>query len=181
MNHAALTTAALTHLDTLYNLAVWLEREPAAAALLAHETYRRALDTIPRNFPGTKLRVRLFTLLWEIYRQHHPLHADVPAASFKREEMERGKASVSHRKWLYVLPRSDVEAELRQLPPTLRAALILVDMEGYPRGEVAEIFGWPKDQVQGALSQARRTLHHLLQVRLAATLVSPPPAVEDPS
>jgi hypothetical protein len=156
MNHAALTTAALTHLDTLYNLAVWLEREPAAAALLAHETYRRALDTLPRNFPGTKLRVRLFTLLWEIYRQRHPLHADVPAASFKREEM-------------------------RQLPPALRAALILVDMEGYPLGEVAEIFGWPKDQIQGALSQARRTLHHLLEVRLAATLLSPPPAVEDPS
>ena len=181
MNHAAFTTSASTHLDTLYNLAAWLVDEPAAASLLVHETYRRALDTIPRDFPGTKLRVRLFTLLWEIYRQRHPLHADVQAASFKREEMEREKGSVSPRQWLYVLPRSDVETALKQLPPALRGALILVDMEGYPLGEVAEIFGWPKDQVQGALPQARRTLHHLLRARLAAIQALPPPAVEDPS
>lgn len=181
MNQAALTTEALAYLDALYNLAAWLAGEPTAASSLVQETYRRALTKVPRNLPGTKLRVRLFTLMWEIYRQRYPLQADVPAASVQGEEREREKASTLRRKWLYTLPRGDVETELRQLPPVLRAALILVDVEGYPVGEVVEIFGWPKDQVQGVLSHARRTLHHQLQVRLASTLLTPPPEVEDAS
>jgi len=187
MTQAEFAAATLVYLDALYNLASWLAHEPEAASTLVHETYRKALHTVPKNLAGTKLRVRLFTILWEIYRQHHPWHAETPTSPREGEEIgvgeavERENAALSRRLWLYALPRGDVEAELRGLPPDLRAVLLLVDVEGCPLTEVAEILGWPGDHVYGALSQARRTLHDLLQVRLPAALLSPPPEAEDQS
>ncbi|MGH8059360.1 MAG: RNA polymerase sigma factor [Candidatus Entotheonellia bacterium] len=187
MKQTEFAAATLAYLDALYNLASWLAHEPEAASTLVHETYRKALQTVPKYLAGTKLRVRLFTLLWEIYRQHHPWHSETPASPREREEMgggeavEREKAALSRHLWLYALPRGDVEAELRGLSPDLRAVLLLVDVEGYPLAEVAEILGWPRDQVYGTLSKARRTLYDLLQVRLPAALLSPPPEAEDQS
>lgn len=187
MKQTEFAAATLAYLDALYNLASWLVHEPGAASTLVHETYRRALHTVPRYLAGTKLRVRLFTILWEIYRQHHPWHSETPASPREQEEIgvgeavKREKTALSRRLLLYGLPRGDVEAELRGLPPDLRAVLLLMDVEGYPLAEVAEILGWPRDQVLGALSQARRTLHDLLQVRLPTAPLSPPPEAEDQS
>ncbi|MBI3328230.1 MAG: hypothetical protein HYZ81_16195 [Nitrospinae bacterium] len=185
MNRVERAAAALAYLDILYNLASWLVHEPADAHALVHETYRRALHTLPQQLSGTKLRVRLLTIMWEIYRQHHYPNSDPPQPSpFKGEgwaggTAPPGKAAMYERSLLHTLPKGELDAGLRRLPEDLRAVLILADMEGCPLAEVAEIFGCPGEQAQAALSHARRSLRSLLEARIASSL--PPPESEDQS
>jgi len=52
-------------------------------------------------------------------------------------------------------------------------------MEAYALDELATIFGWSKPSTQVVLSTARQLLDSFLQARLAATVVSPAPEVND--
>lgn len=173
MTQTELTTAIVSHLDALHNLASWLARDAADAQTLVQTTCRQALRTISQQPLGTNVRIGLFTLLWGIYRQHHALSPD----SF--DHGAGGQVMPVKRVLFRTLSRADLDAGLRQLPETLRAALILADMEGYPLEEVAEVFGWSPPQTHTALVQARQLLEGFLQVRLAATAVSPAPEEKD--
>jgi RNA polymerase sigma-70 factor (ECF subfamily) len=62
--------------------------------------------------------------------------------------------------------RLDVNAALRTLPPQQRAALVLVDMLGYPVAEVAEILGISVGTVKSRCARGRaRLLPHLSHLR----------------
>lgn len=186
MNRAELAAATLVYMDTLYNLATWLVDDPADASALLQETYRRALDTLPRDLSGTKLRVRLLTMMWGIYRQRRAPKTD----GFSKGIEERGRSgnptaptpphepALGMRGMLHTFSRGDLDAALRRLPEELRAAIILADLEGYPLVEVAEVLSWSGQQVQGMLSQARQLLHSFLQERLASTPLPLPPEAE---
>lgn len=54
--------------------------------------------------------------------------------------------------------RLDVDAALRMLPPQQRAALVLVDMLGYPVAEVAEILGVSVGTVKSRCARGRARL-----------------------
>ena len=64
--------------------------------------------------------------------------------------------------------RGQVLAALEQLPPDQKAALVLVDMEGYPVAEAAEILEVPTGTVKSRCSRGRARLAVLL-ADLAAT------------
>jgi RNA polymerase sigma-70 factor, ECF subfamily len=62
--------------------------------------------------------------------------------------------------------RIDVDAALRMLPPQQRAALVLVDMLGYPVAEVAEILGVSAGTVKSRCARGRaRLLPYLSHLR----------------
>jgi RNA polymerase sigma-70 factor, ECF subfamily len=62
--------------------------------------------------------------------------------------------------------RIDVDAALRLLPPQQRAALVLVDMLGYPVAEVAEILGVSAGTVKSRCARGRaRLLPYLSHLR----------------
>ena len=62
--------------------------------------------------------------------------------------------------------RLDVDAALRMLPPQQRAALVLVDMLGYPVAEVAEILGVSAGTVKSRCARGRaRLLPYLSHLR----------------
>lgn len=182
MNQAALATAGFAYLDTLYNLAVWLVGKPEEASALVQDTYRRALHTGSQQFSGTKLRVQLLTIMWDLHRQHRDPHADPPQLSNREGQRDEptvphGKATRHKRSVLHTLPKGDLDVGLRQLPEDLRAVLILADMEGCSLAEVAEIFACSAEQAQATLSQARQSLHGFLQARVASSL--PPSNAEE--
>ncbi|HEU0213368.1 MAG TPA: RNA polymerase sigma factor SigM [Jiangellaceae bacterium] len=58
--------------------------------------------------------------------------------------------------------RLDVEAALATLPTEQRVPLVLVDMEGYPVNEVAEMLGCPVGTVKSRCARARARLLPLL-------------------
>jgi RNA polymerase sigma-70 factor, ECF subfamily len=70
--------------------------------------------------------------------------------------------------------RRAVLAALATLPVEQRAALVLVDMEGYPVSEVAQILGCAEGTVKSRCSRGRERLAALLRDRLAE---APPPPV----
>jgi RNA polymerase sigma-70 factor (ECF subfamily) len=163
----------LTHLDALYNLATWLTHDAAEAQALVQATLRQALQMPLKPFPGTKLRLRLLTIMWESYGRQRVANPDGHPPDAGEQ------ASLEKRSLLRTLPRVDLDAALRQLPEGLRATVVLHDMEGYAFEEVAAILGWTRDQVQIALMQARRLLSHGLQARLMSTQVWPAVEGED--
>jgi RNA polymerase sigma-70 factor, ECF subfamily len=60
----------------------------------------------------------------------------------------------------------DVTAALRTLPPDQRAALVLVDMLGYPVAEAAEVLGTSEGTVKSRCSRGRaRLLPRLAHLR----------------
>jgi RNA polymerase sigma-70 factor, ECF subfamily len=62
--------------------------------------------------------------------------------------------------------RLDVDAALRMLPPQQRAALVLVDMLGYPVAEVAAILGVSQGTVKSRCARGRaRLLPYLSHLR----------------
>jgi RNA polymerase sigma-70 factor (ECF subfamily) len=62
--------------------------------------------------------------------------------------------------------RLDVDAALRTLPPPQRAALVLVDMLGYPVADVAAILGISEGTVKSRCARGRaRLLPHLSHLR----------------
>lgn len=62
--------------------------------------------------------------------------------------------------------RRAVLTALRTLPADQRAALVLVDMEGYPVAEAAEILGCPVDTVKSRCARGRARLAGLLGILL---------------
>lgn len=60
--------------------------------------------------------------------------------------------------------RRSVLAALAQLPPDQRAALVLVDMEGYPVSEAAAMLGCAEGTVKSRCSRGRKRLATLLHL-----------------
>jgi DNA-directed RNA polymerase specialized sigma24 family protein len=173
MNHTELEAAIVVHLDVLYNLAAWLAHDAMEAQDLVHTTCRQALQMMPQTLSGARLRVGLLTILWQMHCQHHAISAD----GLGEDRTE--PANPERRNLFYTLSKADLDAGLRLLPDSLRAVLILTEMEGCAAGEVAEIMRWSQPQVQSALGQARHLLDHFLQARLASSLVFPAPEAQD--
>ena len=72
--------------------------------------------------------------------------------------------------------RRTVLAALATLPPDQRAALVLVDMEGYPVAEVARILGCAEGTVKSRCSRGRARLAALLSMFAPDASDEPEPA-----
>ena len=63
---AAFEAEALPHVDRLFRLAMWLERNRAEAEDLVQEILMRALQSFHRYTPGTNCRAWLATILHHV-------------------------------------------------------------------------------------------------------------------
>src|SRR4030095_11970319 len=63
---AAFEAEALPHLDRLFRLAMWFERDRAEAEELVQETMMQALQSFHRFQPGTNCRAWLATILQNV-------------------------------------------------------------------------------------------------------------------
>jgi DNA-directed RNA polymerase specialized sigma24 family protein len=173
MTQTELAAALVLHLDALHNLAAWLARDSAAACALVEATCRQALRARPQELSGAHLQVGLVTIMWRLYSQDHRLSGD----GLSDTPVEH--VATDTRVLYHTLSRADLDAGLRQLPETLRAALILTAVEGYGLEDLATIFGWSKPRTQSVLTTARQLLDRVLRARLTSTEVSPAPQIKD--
>jgi len=170
MDHASdqLSTAALQHLDALYNLARWLARDPVEAEDLVQETYLRAIRAAHQFRPGTNLRAWLFQILRNTFFTEFKRKAREPVedpAVLDRLPRPDGASNPDHR--LAVAPNGlaglDLAAALDRLPEEQRTVVLLADVEDYTMEEVAAILDCPVGTVKSRLFRARATLKELLR------------------
>src|SRR5216117_4539013 len=156
---------ALSHLDALYNFAVYLTRSPAQAEDLVQETYLRAFRFSHRFQPGTHLRAWLFQILRNTFLTFYRLREretaiaedgvpdwDVPM--FHDAPEESSGAVEAH---------TDLERALRRLPEEFRTVLLLAEVEGMPLEEVAHVMECPGGTVKARIFRAKERLRTLLR------------------
>jgi RNA polymerase sigma-70 factor, ECF subfamily len=156
---------ALTHLDALYNFAMYLSKRPADAEDLVQETYLRAFRFSHRFQPGTHLRAWLFQILrntfltfYRVREREAPVAEDgVPewdAPMFHDAPEEGGPSMDAH---------TDLERAMRRLPEDFRTVLLLAEVEGLPLEEVARVMACPVGTVKSRIFRAKERLRTLLR------------------
>jgi RNA polymerase sigma-70 factor (ECF subfamily) len=155
----AFTALIRQHDDGLRALAFRLlgDRERMDDAL--QEAYLRALRGLPRfrgdSAFGTWLyRIAYNACLDELKRSRRevvPLH-EVP----ERLDARPGPLETASR-------RDELARALAALPPPDRAAVLLVDAQGFDYGTAAEILGVPEGTIASRLNRARAALRRALE------------------
>jgi RNA polymerase sigma-70 factor, ECF subfamily len=156
---------ALTHLDALYNFAMYLSKRPADAEDLVQETYLRAFRFSHRFQPGTHLRAWLFQILrntfltfYRVREREAPIAEDgVPewdTPMFHDAPDDDGTAMDAH---------TDLERAMRRLPEEFRTVLLLAEVEGLPLEEVARVMACPVGTVKSRIFRAKERLRTLLR------------------
>jgi RNA polymerase sigma-70 factor (ECF subfamily) len=156
---------ALTHLNALYNFALYLTRRPPDAEDLVQETYLRAFRFAHRFEPGTHLRAWLFQILRNTFltfyrresRELAILDKDVVDGP---EELWDAEAPVAERVGIGTVV--DLERAIRELPEEFRSVLLFADLEGFTLIEIARIMETPVGTVKSRLFRARRLLRRRL-------------------
>jgi RNA polymerase sigma-70 factor (ECF subfamily) len=156
---------ALSHLNALYNFAMYLTRNPPEADDLIQETYLRAFRFSHRFQPGTHLRAWLFQIMRNTFLTFYRLREretaiaedgvpdwDVPM--FHDAPDEDSRATEAH---------TDLERAMRRIPEEFRTVLLLAEVEGLPLEEVARVMACPVGTVKSRIFRAKERLRGLLR------------------
>jgi len=168
---AEFTRAALSHIDSLYGLALRLTRRAADAEDLVQDTYLKAFRAAHQFEPGTNLKAWLFTILHNTFRNNRR-HDGRNPVDVDSEAVERaandGAADQSPEQ---ILSRqtldADLQAALDALPDSFRQAVWLRDVEELSYAEIARVLDVPVGTVMSRISRGRRALSEGLQARRA--------------
>lgn len=163
----------LPHLDRVYHAARCMAADRAAAEDLAEETFARAYAAFGQVEPGTNVTTWLYCILITTFaassgkQQREPKPAPVDGAGDRRQaragSFTRGSLTPAQAKAVERLPGSDVNCALHELPPDLRIAVYLADVDGFACGEIAGIVTVPTETVVTRLHRGRRQLRELLR------------------
>jgi RNA polymerase sigma-70 factor (ECF subfamily) len=157
---------ALPLFPSLYNHAFWLTRNHAEAEDLVQETFSKALRAFGSFQPNTNFKAWIFRILRNtfltsrtgiatsrtVFLEDHPDVLDTTDASPTPED-----------NLIRLDNQAALHAALEQLPPQLREALLLCDVEEVKYKDIALILDVPIGTVMSRISRARRTLRQLLQ------------------
>jgi RNA polymerase sigma-70 factor (ECF subfamily) len=154
---------ALSHLDSVYRLAVQLSRHPDEAADLVQETYLKAIR-VSADFEekGGGMRPWLFRILHNVFysRKRRERRHGAAQHEFHDEPADGPLPGDPPRVWdLASLDWSHVDGRMKlaieQLKPEYRAVLLLWGVEGLKYREIAEIQNVPIGTVMSRLHRAR--------------------------
>lgn len=154
--------AALPHLDRLFRLALWLERDRDVAEDLVQETFAQALQSFHRFEKGTNCRAWLVSILQHLRSNRRRALARMPVLQDTEEQIAETVA------YEPPTPQGITEEEvliaLRRLPAGFQEIVLLSDVEQFSYKEIAEVLGIPMGTVMSRLHRARK----LLRTELAA-------------
>jgi RNA polymerase sigma-70 factor (ECF subfamily) len=151
---------AMPHVDRLFRLAMWWERDRREAEDLVQDTLVQALQSFHRFTPGTNCRAWLITIL-----QH--VRSNRRRARFRQLTVEAPDDRIAETvPFVPPLPQhltdEDVLAALRGIPEPHQDIILLCDVEGLTYKEIAEALRIPMGTVMSRLHRGRALLRQQL-------------------
>jgi RNA polymerase sigma-70 factor (ECF subfamily) len=153
---ATFEAEALPHLDRLFRLAMWFERDRSQAEDLVQETMLQALKSFHRFEAGTNCRAWLATILQHVRsnrrraRDRSPLVED---PDDRVAQMTPSQAPVPEQ-----LSDEDVLAALKRIPVQCQEVIVLCDVEELTYKQIAEALAIPIGTVMSRLHRGRAFL-----------------------
>jgi RNA polymerase sigma-70 factor, ECF subfamily len=167
---------ALPLLPSLYNVAVWLSRNPADAEDLVQETFLKALRGFGTFEPGTNFKAWIFRILRNTYLTSRSGLAAVRTFSLEEELEPRTdwgtnvfpEAAIDRRtpevNLMRLSDQAALQAAMEQLAPPLLEVILLCDVEEMKYREIATVLEIPIGTVMSRIARARMALRRLLTV-----------------
>jgi RNA polymerase sigma-70 factor, ECF subfamily len=161
------------HFDSLYSYARMLTRDQAGAEDLFQETLVRALRGIQTFDRGRNVKVWLFKIMKNAHVDERRRLKRMRPAGLSEEGPRAGRHEAGEG-WLSNAPLNpedillrrlaieQVRGAIRHLPPQLREAVELRDIEGLSYQEIADVTGAPLGTVMSRLFRGRNLVRALL-------------------
>ena len=160
---AAFEAEALPHVDRLFRLALWFERNRHEAEDLVQETMTQALQSFHRFQPGTNCRAWLVTILQHVRSNRRRSRSRSPLVSDPDDTIAKATPFVppvpQH------LTDEEVLGALRGIPAQFQEVIVLCDVEDLTYKEIADALAIPMGTVMSRLHRGRG----LLRIELASS------------
>jgi len=162
---------ALVHLDSLYNFALRMTRNPSDAEDLVQETYLKAYRFFHRFQPGTNCKAWLLKVLTNIFINRYRQKAKEPEKVEAREIEDYsinqrfltlgGNPDPEEAFWSQ-MGEEHIRKALESLPEEFRLTVTLCFVEGFSYEEIADILGVRLGTVKSRIHRGRLLLKTLL-------------------
>jgi RNA polymerase sigma-70 factor, ECF subfamily len=146
----------LPHVDRLFRLAMWFERNRADAEDVVQDTMMQALKSFHRYQPGTNCRAWLVTILQRIVSSRRRSRGRSILVSDPDDRLAEATPFIppvpEH------LTDEDLLLALGRLPLAFQEVILLCDVEGLTYQETAEALAIPVGTVMSRLHRGRTQL-----------------------
>ncbi len=160
---SAFEAEALPHVERLFRLAMWFERNRDEAEDLVQETMMQALQSFHRFQPGTNCRAWLVTILQHLRSNRRRARSRSPLVSDPDDRIAQTIPFVPPVP--QQLSDETILSALGRLSPQYQEVVVLCDVEELTYKEIAEALAIPIGTVMSRLHRGRT----LLRSELAAS------------
>lgn len=150
----------LPHVDRLFRLAMWFERDRDEAEDLVQETLTEALESFERYEPGTNIRAWLVSILQHRRSNRHRARRRSRVVPDADESVFENVAFIPPPPER--LSDEDVLAALARIAPKFQDVIVLCDVEEMSYKEIAKALAVPIGTVMSRLHRGRELLRHEL-------------------
>lgn len=168
---AAFETEALPHLDRLFRLAMWFERNRSDAEDLVQETMMQALQSFHRFRPGTNCRAWLATILQNVRSNRRRAHGRSPLVDDPDDRI--GLAIPFVPPVPQELTDEELLGALGRIPVLFQEVIVLCDVEELTYKEIADALAIPVGTVMSRLHRGRALLRAELADRRQSIVSGP--------
>jgi RNA polymerase sigma-70 factor, ECF subfamily len=163
---------AMTHLDHLYRVALYLAKESNEAKDLVQETYSRALGSYGQFTPGSNLKAWLTTILCNFFfhdRNQKKKWLSVEDNFGQDEEPSDYWEKIAtenpgpETQMLLKELKEEITDVLNTIPEEFRLPIILVIMGDFSYAEAAEILSCPVGTIRSRLFRGRKLVYKELK------------------
>ena len=159
---AAFEAEAMPHVDRLFRLAMWFERDRQAAEDLVQDTLTQALQSFHRYSRGTNCRAWLIAILQHLRSNRRRSRLRSPLVDDVDDRIAATAAFVpavpQH------LTDEEMLAALARIPAPHQDVIVLCDVEELTYKEIAEVLAIPIGTVMSRLHRGRALLRRQLSV-----------------
>lgn len=159
------------HAAAVLRSARMLTHAAAEADDLTQDTMLKAYESIERLQPGTNALGWLLTILRNSWIDRHRSKQSRPTVPLIDSDVPLREAAEGDDVWsepddiLFRFGDADIIAALHGLPDDIRWTLLLVDVQGLPHPEAAEVLGVPVGTIKSRAHRGRAMLRDALAPR----------------